>query len=365
MQKSFLKSQSDSNLSGSVAQHGATVDSIEETSSEKKSMEGFVPTVTEYTTKDGMNMKCVSLASHEMAPSKFEELHFLENKQAKQLFKQYKVADTSNLIMEGRKKQNKGAPVDFITALGSDEEIYSVGADCGMFAAVFTAYSYHYKLRTSPDDWWFCVIKQVARAIDQNSQEESVRKMFLDHEGKKTIEVPVADTTIDIVDYNWFFDQITNEIKENVKVPEFVDGMTADFSTTTPVKKIVSQITLMHSVKRYFGFSMRRGCGIPAVEMLGTEEDWKKLTSKLKMLRTLLEPIENDLHLPSAWWDVVQKVFCKLLETHQGKPDEKWWSHVMDYHQEYASGMFCFTIDTVCWRRSSVPIQFLFCLKKK
>ena len=357
MQQSFLKSKSDSKSSGSVVQRGATVGSIEETSSEKKSMEGFVPTVAEYTTKDGMNMKYVSLANHEMAPSKFEELHFLENKQAKQLFKQYTAEDTSNLIMEGRKKQNKGAPVDFISALGSDEEIYSVGADCGMFAAVFTAYSHHYKLRTSPDDWWFCVIKQVACAIDRNSQIESVRKMFVDHKGKKNIEVPVEDPTIDTVDYNWFFDQVTKAIKENVKVPEFVDGMTADFSTTTPVKKIVSQITLMHSVKHYFDFHGRCGCGIPAVEMLGTEEDWKKLTSKLKALRTLLEPMENDLHLPSAWWDVVQNVFCQLLETYQGKPDEKWWSHIMDYHQEYASGMFCFTIDvlvTVCWRRSRV-----------
>ena len=68
MQKSFLKSKSDSKSSGSVVQRGATVDSIEETSSEKKSMENFVPTVAEYTTKDGLNMKCVSLASHEMAP---------------------------------------------------------------------------------------------------------------------------------------------------------------------------------------------------------------------------------------------------------------------------------------------------------
>ena len=42
---------------------------------------------------------------------------------------------------------------------------------------------------------------------------------------------------------------MTKGIKENVKVPEFVDGMTADFSTTTPVKKIVSQVTLMYSVK--------------------------------------------------------------------------------------------------------------------
>ena len=47
--------------------------------------------------------------------------------------------------------------------------------------------------------------------------------------------------------------------------------MTADFSTTTAVQKIVSQITLMNSVQDYFHYEMALGCGIPAVEMFGTE----------------------------------------------------------------------------------------------
>ena len=95
----------------------------------------------------------------------------------------------------------------------------------------------------------------------------------------------------------------------------------------------------MYSVKQYFEFRHKLGCGIPTVEMLKTEEDWKKLTSKLKVVRTLLEPIENDLGLPSEWWDLVKKVFCKLLETYQGRPDRKWWNHIMDYEHAYSSGM--------------------------
>lgn len=73
--------------------------------------------------------------------------------------------------------------------------------------------------------------------------------------------------------------------------------------------------------------------------MFGTEDDWKKLKSKLKVLRTLLEPIQNDLGLESEWWDVVEQVFSKLLATYQGKPDRKWWSHVITYENAYGSGM--------------------------
>ena len=37
---------------------------------------------------------------------------------------------------------------------------------------------------------------------------------------------------------------MSKAISENVKVPEYVDTMTADFSVTTSVQKIVSQIAL-------------------------------------------------------------------------------------------------------------------------
>ena len=301
--------------------------------------------VVQHSTVDGLNMKRVSLASrlgasHQLIPSKFEDCFEESGKQAKTLLVEYGATQAKTVIAKGRKKDGKDASIEVISALGSEEVIYSAAADCGLFAAVFTAYSHHYNLRTSPDDWWFCVIKRVACAIDRNSKKESVRNLFVDHAGKKTIEVQVDDPTIYTVDYSWFFDQITKKMKQNVKVPEFVDGMTADFGTTTAVQKIVSQITLMYSVKEYFDFEMLCGCGIPAAEMLGTEEDWMKLTSKLKVLRTLLEPIENDLGLPFRWWDVVQNVFCNLQATYKGKPDEKWWSHIMSYQEEYASGIF-------------------------
>ncbi|XP_068687683.1 uncharacterized protein [Montipora foliosa] len=277
------------------------------------------PVIDSCTTADGLKLNSVVLAEH-LIPSKFEDSKLVA-KPANELLKCF--ADSSFK--------------DMVPALGSTEDVYSLG-NCGLFSAIITSYNNHWKLRTSPDDWWFCVIKRVACAIDKNAEKESVRKMFVDHEGKKTIEVVVPDTSIYTVDYSWFFDQIAKGIQENVKVPEFVNGMTADFSTTTAVQKIVSQITLMYSVQKYFHYKMMLLCGIPAVEMLGTEEDWSKLQSKLKVLRTLLEPIENDLGLSSEWWDLVEKVFRELLATYQGRPDKEWWSHIISYQKRFGSG---------------------------
>ena len=293
--------------------------------------------------EDEMNVKCISLDSN-LVPSKAEDNKIMPS-QAKELIEKYAFRTKLHIINlreQNSVKVNRAhkLPVSkqVVAAAGSKEKIFSIG-DCGLFAAVLTAYNNHWKLRTSPDDWWFCVIKRVACAIDKNAKKESVRKMFVDHEGKKTIEVVVPDTNIYTVDYSWFFDQISKGIQENIKVPEFVDGMTADFSTTTAVQKIVSQITMMTSVQEYFRFAMMCGCGIPAVEMLGTEDDWSKLKSKLKVLRTLLEPIENDLNLSSEWWDVVEKVFSNLLATYQGSAVSEWWSQIMSYENVYSSGV--------------------------
>ena len=139
------------------------------------------------TTADGLNIKFISLASHKMVPSEFKDCFKKGPKQAKQLATEYAVEKAFSIIAGGRKEHDTSAPSPkkIVSALGSDEEVYSVGADCGMFAAVFTAYSHHHRLRTSPDDWWFCVIKRVACAIDQNSSKASVRNMFVDHKGKK------------------------------------------------------------------------------------------------------------------------------------------------------------------------------------
>ena len=225
--------------------------------------------------------------------------------------------------------------------IGSKDEVYSQ-ADVGFFQSVLLAYTHHWNLRTSPDDWWFCVIKTISHHIDLHSDKKRVRNLFVNFEGKKELMVEVTKEqgwpVFEDMDFSAFFDNIGNLIAENVKIPEYVDGITADFTTTTSVEKIVSQITLMSSVQSYFDFTLYGGCGIPAIEMKGTEEDWLKLLSKLKVLKTLLEPIRNDISLTKTWWLLVEKIFKELLKTYQGKPNEDWWSRIMTYERPYGSG---------------------------
>jgi hypothetical protein len=111
---------------------------------------------------------------------------------------------------------------------------------------------------------------------------------------------------------------MSKEISKNVKVPEYLDAVTADFTTTSPNVKMVSQISIMSSLQQYFEYGMMTLCGIPAIEMLGSEKDWIRLGEKLQALRKTLEPITREIGLSRRWWSHAENVFAELLKTYRG-----------------------------------------------
>merc|ERR1719233_1678234 len=72
-------------------------------------------------------------------------------------------------------------------------------------------------------------------------------------------------------------------------------------------------------------------CGIPAVFMQGTEDDWKNLVRKIENLEELLHPIREQIRyeLPHNWWDNMKNISMKLLQTYQGNPDLIWWHSII------------------------------------
>ncbi|XP_046857247.1 uncharacterized protein LOC124450648 [Xenia sp. Carnegie-2017] len=277
-------------------------------------------------------MKCIILAE-DLKPRSLggETNHLGRRREAKYFFEE--AAKNLERKLKRREKDTENENTrenvgDRSVTLGSEDLIHS-SADVGLFSSILLAYNNHLKLRTSPEDWWFVVIRKVAIAIDKHSKHEKIRKMFVEHKGKKTLEVKVNSNNIYDVNYTTFFDTMSCEISKNVKVPGYVDLISADFSSSTPVQKIVSQITLMSSLQEFFEYRMHFLCGIPAVEMLGTEEDWRKLIEKLDALQNLLKPIKHELGIPLEWWRLAENIFKKLLATYCGKPDCEWWSKIV------------------------------------
>ena len=296
-------------------------------------------------------MKCVELAP-DLVPAKRSDVPNPKAKSAQVHFEHYandraNLSDMLSQLIVSSKNDDLTHSSDVkyrfsrkmlskqVASPGS-EELVHCKENNGIFSAALTAYNKHWKLRTAPDDLWFCVIRRVSLAIDANSNKDSVRKMFVNHKHQNTLTVAVPNATIYDVNYSSFFDQMTNGIARNIKVPKYVEAVTADFTTTTPDTKIVSQVTVMSSVKKYFWFNMVCICGIPGVEMLDTDEDWAKLNEKLKALREILKPIEDETGLTKEWWSNAEMLFQKLLETYRDQPDKERRDRLL--HEEGAGG---------------------------
>ena len=217
-----------------------------------------------------------------------------------------------------------------IPALGSKEKVLTNG-NYGFFSAVIESYNNHWTLDMRPEDWFYTFVQKIALAIDKGSKTEQVRNLFVNHKEKKTLTVTVAESSPMDVDYSWFLDQMTTQIEKNINTPNYVELMTANFSTSTKTDRIVSSITTMMSMQEFFEYRMMCGCGIPAVAMRGTEDDWIKLKMKLQYLEQLLDPIKNVLnnYLPDNWWKNTADIAQNLIETYRGNPNLKWWHSII------------------------------------
>jgi len=220
----------------------------------------------------------------------------------------------------------------FEAVQGTLDDSFYFDLDWGFFSTILACYNNHWVLRTSPDDWWNVIVKVVANAVDTNGNDTPVRNFFVDHQGKKTIAVILPDQ-LDNVDYSWLFHQFSEGIRSMIKVPGYVDLMEADFSTTGRNQLLASQIMVMSSMQKYFDYCMMTLCGIPGVEMRGTEQDWIKMIAKTKQLEDLLAPIMKNIGL-KKWFRKTIIMLRKLLDTFQGNPDTKWWSHILSFERE-------------------------------
>ena len=158
----------------------------------------------------------------------------------------------------------------------------------------------------------------------------------MNHEGKKRLVVD-AGPTIYNTDYYRFFREMSGQIRDNINKPDYTDAIESDFSSSTPVQKIVNNIMLMYSFQKYFDYVSNLYCGIPGVIMMGTENDWKNMISKLERVETILLPLEEQIRL-AKWFKSSKRVLQKLLDTFRGNPDQDWWLRLVTEEHRGGSG---------------------------
>lgn len=189
----------------------------------------------------------------------------------------------------------------------------------GFIDAVRFAYSRHHNLTIRPDDVWLAIATQFAVYVEKNAEE--LRDKFVSHSGQKELSVECNGNLL-TVDYSYLSLEMSKQIADNIKDPKVREWIIPNFSTTTNIDRAVGAMVLMAGMKKYFGYKMLLSCGLPSVTMLGTESDWVEVANRAKELLKY----ENKEGYMKTWYDLLQPVLDKFVQSIQGKPDLDWWN---------------------------------------
>lgn len=208
-----------------------------------------------------------------------------------------------------------------LEAAGGELAMTAGATQQGLMDAAYYAFSIHMPLVLSPDSLWLTISQGVARHVTLNA--EALRPQFVVHEGKKELTISRDEFVRGNPLNNWpgAFEEFSQKIRENT-VAKTYERLICDFSTTGPLEKAISNLTLMDTMSGYFTYGVSTACGIPKFTLLGEPADWKKLYAKASVLA------EYDL----TWW---VKELLPVLEQFElaanGEVDKDWWNSFYNY----------------------------------
>ena len=218
-------------------------------------------------------------------PSEYLETTGMKNILANLFKRRKKMIDNKT----GREIQlNANEPLEiFHYNLDTDEqEIFNAGKT-SLIQGLIAAYKNHYPITISPDMIWILIMQGFSRFMEK--YENLVRERFVNFTGKKDLKLE----RLQYSPYNaskevWdgIIKEFVEKIGNNVG-KEVVDNLECDFSTTSAVAKVTSQVCIMSAMKQYFTYRvLMAGCGISSITLEGSIKDWEKIKSKLEFLST-------------------------------------------------------------------------------
>ena len=179
------------------------------------------------------------------------------------------------------------------------------------YQCVVYAYACHKSLALSPDMIWLLISQGFARYV--NAHAEELRPQLVDHTGKMDLVVQFK-TKKD--DWPKLIEGFASQIDQHTK-GDIAKTITANFTTTGPVERVASQITLMGSAKKYFNYiAMRLSCGIPSITIQGTPNDWEAVLSKTKQL---------EKYGLGEWTKSLEPILQEFIRASEGKPNQQFW----------------------------------------
>lgn len=197
-----------------------------------------------------------------------------------------------------------------------------------LIAALHAAFTTHRPVRLSPDIVWLTLTQGLAHHV--NAHAEKLRHLFVAHQGRKPLEVRRDDFVKGSPENPWpeVFAEFSAQIRENLGAANH-DLIVAKFSTTGPIERAASEIALMDCVQHFLTYEFRTLCGIPAITLEGTAEDWRLLASRFRQFaRYGLE-----------WWtNRLLPILEEFVAAAQGTVSRSFWNSIYKWQGSRGSG---------------------------
>ncbi|MEM7182542.1 MAG: DUF4419 domain-containing protein [Spirochaetota bacterium] len=198
------------------------------------------------------------------------------------------------------------------------------------------AYADHRPFVLSPDMIWLLISQGFSKHVNYNS--EALRDQIVGFQDKTTLTVQYGEIAKQNPDKVWplIISEFRKKMSEYTK-GDLIEVLSANFTTTTEVEKIVNEITIMDTLKPYFKFVVEMLiCGIPEITLEGSVEDWEKIIAKIKAL--------GKYNL--SWWtNELLPILQKIKRTANREIDVDFWRHMFKIHsvegygsEEYIDG---------------------------
>jgi hypothetical protein len=187
--------------------------------------------------------------------------------------------------------------------------------------AVHLAFSYHLPLQITPDSIWYLISSGVAQHINKNS--EQLRQKFVSHQGRIEIRVRRDDFVLKSLRNPWHeaIDEFAMKMAEKTK-NDVADLMVANFSTTSKVTRVVSQVVLMDAMQKYFYHTFETRCGIPEIRLAGDKQDWENVRNKTNRLLELMPDLQK-------WFDGgLSEILSNFVDAFDDKIDRDFWNNI-------------------------------------
>ncbi|AUX21316.1 hypothetical protein SOCEGT47_017970 [Sorangium cellulosum] len=191
--------------------------------------------------------------------------------------------------------------------------------------AACTAFTRRYPLVLSPDVVWFCVARGFTLHLAANVAE---RRRFVDEDRDFALLVERPDFTLgDVNPWPALFPDFSRQL--SARVGKLWELVTAHFSTTGPVERVASELTVTTPLAPHFegeppppGDATAGGRGIPRVYLLGTADDWRWMRQRATTLGAFGQ---------ERWIRALLPVLDEIAASAEGRPDTMFWRAFFRY----------------------------------